>query len=1156
MVTRIVSKLFSGIVLLAMAFSLCLPPSTAIAQSPAKKPEIPANTLIGTPASDQEISEIKARADGTVNVMLELVDQPTSLVYAQSLKSAGIQSASLSAIDAFNQIQQSQQTLVSALSAQKIDATVLYQVHAAYNGVAVKINFDQLKQLKTLPGLKAIHAIISKSPDNWESVPFIGAPAVWQLGLTGVTGAGIKIGVIDTGIDYLHTDFGGSGTGYDTYDFTTIGDPGDPYPTTKVAGGWDFAGDAYDPDPQSTTYQPIPTPDPNPMDCAGHGSHVSGTIAGYGVNGDGSTYTGSYGEGMDFSSFLIGPGVAPEATLYALRVFGCEGPTDLVTEAIDRAVDPNMDGDPSDHLDVINMSLGSPFGSTYDPDAVASDNAAEAGVIVVASAGNAYDTHYITGSPSVSTRAISVASSISNVAYSGFEVNSSTDSGLVGIYPAAPGSPSNVTDPGVTADLKSAPDETRTVNSASYTAPFGCAAPDEDYYTGKIAMVARGYCSFHDKAMYAEAAGAVGIIIYNHSSYIVAAGDPSINMDMSGTPPITIPNMFMTNANAQPIADELAAEGTINGTIAFSTRYTPAVSPADTIDSFSSRGGRRYDSFLKPDISAPGDNIISVAALTGDQAEYLSGTSMASPHIAGVMALLRALHPSWSVEELKALVMNTATHDLTTQPEGAGLTYTPARIGAGRVDVFQASQSLGVAYNAEDSGAVSLSFGVADVPVEQTDFTMTKQFTVENKGGSTADPITYDLAYQSADSWTVEGVDYAILDSAGDPISQITLDPGTSVTLTLKMTVDGTMLTRAKDLTMAASQNGGSRFFMTESGGYITLTVPFAMTGVDRLNLNELRVPVYAVVRPVASMTADQTSFTAGSSGTTNVNLTGTGIGTGLLASQNSLNVPAPTPYISMVTALELKYVGEDQGLSPEAASANIQYVGVMSDVQGEEGVIANTEVFFGISTFGKWSTASAGDTEFDIYIDSTGDGVPDYVVWNSSVSDSNGNASDAFYSKVYDYSTGYAYYQDYINGLPGGFLDTNAYNNNVIVIPVLADYIGLTDENTSFSFWIYSYTRESDLVDIVGGDNGISYDAKYLPIDTTDGSTGAPIYFDLPDTQIPVSYNYAYEGSDGMMSVLLLHHHNAFPDTAQVVDVRARVILPLIMNNGSMVTP
>ena len=123
----------------------------------------------------------------------------------------------------------------------------------------------------------------------------------------------------------------------------------------------------------------IPKPDPNPMDCNGHGTHVSGTATGTGVNADGTAYAGPYNGSVDTAAMGIGPGVAPGAELYGLRVFGCAGSTNLTAAAINWATDPNRDGDPSDHVDVINMSLGSAYGTPDDPSAAASNNAAALG---------------------------------------------------------------------------------------------------------------------------------------------------------------------------------------------------------------------------------------------------------------------------------------------------------------------------------------------------------------------------------------------------------------------------------------------------------------------------------------------------------------------------------------------------------------------------------------------------------------------------------------------------------------------------------------------------------------------------------------------------------------------------------------------------------
>ena len=188
--------------------------------------------------------------------------------------------------------------------------------------------------------------------DNAVSVPRTQAPFAWA-GVNGVRGEGVKIAIIDTGIDYTHANFGGPGTPA-AYQVAFLSDtaPADPAMfgpgAAKVKGGTDLVGDDYD---ANVPAKATPAPDPNPLDCNGHGSHVAGSAAGFGVLANGSTYGGVYDQTIYSNfSFSIGPGVAPKADLYAVRVFGCEGSTDVVIDAIEWAVDNDMD--------VINMSLG------------------------------------------------------------------------------------------------------------------------------------------------------------------------------------------------------------------------------------------------------------------------------------------------------------------------------------------------------------------------------------------------------------------------------------------------------------------------------------------------------------------------------------------------------------------------------------------------------------------------------------------------------------------------------------------------------------------------------------------------------------------------------------------------------------------------------
>ena len=161
---------------------------------------------------------------------------------------------------------------------------VLTKVQDAYNGVAVQIKARNVPRLAALPSVKSVRDVQLFRPTNADSVPFLGTPGVWEN--FGLTGENIKVGIIDTGIDYTHANFGGPGTeeAFADNDGTVI-EPG-TFPTDKVVGGFDFVGDDYDAsseNPDINTAQP----DPDPLDCNGHGSHVAGTAGGPGVLADG-----------------------------------------------------------------------------------------------------------------------------------------------------------------------------------------------------------------------------------------------------------------------------------------------------------------------------------------------------------------------------------------------------------------------------------------------------------------------------------------------------------------------------------------------------------------------------------------------------------------------------------------------------------------------------------------------------------------------------------------------------------------------------------------------------------------------------------------------------------------------------------------------------
>ena len=207
----------------------------------------------------------------------------------------------------------------------------------------------------SVAGVSGIHVSRPIARDNAASNTYTGVPQAWQA--LGLTGKGMTIGIIDDGIDYYHADFGGTdGAAQYAADDPTVIEPG-TFPTAKVVGGYDFVGDAYDAEPgpgESAT----PVPDPDPLACGEHGTHVSGTAAGAGVLADGTSFTGPYNATtLTDHSFAVAPGSAPEASIRMYKVFGCDGSVndDIILAAIDKAV--------ADGVSVISMSLGGPTSS-------------------------------------------------------------------------------------------------------------------------------------------------------------------------------------------------------------------------------------------------------------------------------------------------------------------------------------------------------------------------------------------------------------------------------------------------------------------------------------------------------------------------------------------------------------------------------------------------------------------------------------------------------------------------------------------------------------------------------------------------------------------------------------------------------------------------
>ncbi len=792
----------------------------------------------------------------------------------------------------------------------QLGGTVLADYQSAYNGLKVTINRSKTDELAKLAGVIAVRPLQLMQPDNTRGVALIGTPAVWD-GLAGLHGENVKIAVLDTGIDYTHANFGGPGTtaAYNAADATdtlpanaALFGPAAP----RVKGGTDLVGDAYNAAAAAGSPALIPHPDPNPLDCNGHGSHVAGTAAGSGVLSSGATYTGAYNATtISGNSWTIGPGVAPKADIYSVRVFGCEGSTDVTVDAIEWAVDNDMD--------VINMSLGSSFGSNDDPSAEASTNAAKAGVIVVASAGNSGPNQYITGSPASAEGAISVAANDPIASSPGATLALSTGQ-TISVLNANGATFANGTVYPVAVLRNSYPSGTVALgcSQAQYAAfPGGVAA-----LAGKLIVTVRGTCSRVARAIFAQQNGAAASAMIDTSTGYPPFEGPITGSAETGPYNVTIPFFGVRGLAATSTSDggklRLADKGTATATNA------PLANVNFTgFASFSSGGPRTGDGFLKPDITAPGVSITSTQSGSGNGPLTISGTSMASPHVAGVAALTRQAHPSWKVADIKAAIVNTGN-------PGSVLVNRISRGGTGLVQPAGSTKTQVVALANGSKFDISVNFGVEQL---KSDFSKTKSIKLRNNGSSSA---TFNVAQANA---------------AGSPHT-VSFDKS-SVTVPAGGDAE-VQLTLAVPAATTGSATGPGLSFQEVAG-----LVQFTPASASDNSGITLRVPYYLVPRALSDIQTDL-KLKKGETSTT-----------ATITNKNGVIAGDADFY---AWGLSDK---KDKG----KVSNDVRAIGVQSFPFNA----TNQFIGFSVNTYDPWSNASTN--EFDIYVDVNNDGTDDYVV-------------------------------------------------------------------------------------------------------------------------------------------------------------------------------
>jgi minor extracellular serine protease Vpr len=721
-------------------------------------------------------------------VFLKLPDDPVATVRSRA---PGRQLAEADARAIADDLSRKQDAIIPLIEAR--GGTVRSKLQHAVNGITVQVAPGKLAAVATIPGVVAVKPVLTYHTDNVESVPFIGADATWG-GTPGFAGEGIKVFVIDTGVDYTHADFGGPGTAAAFNDaFAHSTEPANPAffgpAAPKVKGGTDLVGDHYNAnDPNS-----VPVPDPNPLDCNGHGTHTSGTATGFGVALDGQTFHGPYDASTAARPFIVGPGVAPLADLYHVRVFGCAGSTNVVTEAIDYAV--------AHGADVISMSLGADFGIADTADAEASQHAQEAGVIVVAASGNAGNIPYITSSPASGDKTVSVAAVDSHAGFPGADVALSTGTSIRAIDANGAAFADGTTLP-VAVLRTSSGAISLGCNPAEYTAA-GVA--------GKLVVTRRGVCARVARAVFGQKAGAAAVLMINN-----AAGLPPFEGPITSNPdtgePFTVTIPFLGTGSTTAAAFLAANGGTARLTNAFIANPTFRRSA-----SFSSAGARSGDGHLKPDISAPGVSVFSAGIGTGNSGFFLSGTSMATPHVAGSAALALQAHPGWDPDDVRKAMVNAADPSQL-------LGFVPRRNGAGLVQPFAATRSTVVATSGNDEPNVS--FGVAEF---DRDFTGSKVIKLRNLGSRRAS--------FTVSATPVNGSPHTVSVSP----STIAIQPGASATVQVTLNVP------------AATTGDASAF--REAGGIVSFS-PATATSNNGIGLS---VP-YLLVPRARSLVATEIS--------------------------------------------------------------------------------------------------------------------------------------------------------------------------------------------------------------------------------------------------------------------------------------------------------
>lgn len=651
-----------------------------------------------------------------------------------------------------------------------VEFTERHDFSSLWNGMSVEADRAAVSALRRLDGVEAVYPVgIVERPDPEQVDPELGT-ALAMTGADaagselGLTGEGLSVAVVDTGIDYNHPDLGGDG------------DPGrsltaDPDDRTlahpRIVHGWDYVGDEFDAaDPDS----PPPEPDPDPMDPQGHGTHVAGIVGADAATSDGAT------------------GVAPEVHFGAYKVFGTGSSTaDVVVAALEDAY--------ADGMDIVNMSLGASlqWGQDY-PTTEASNNLVDDGVAVVTSAGNAAALGaWSLSAPANAHQAISVASADNTFLDTRvFEVAGlDEDVAFLGMTeaPEPPGEGES--------------DPLAWVGRACVDSQGDTLLDDPQ---GRTALIVRGDCTFAEKYDAAVDAGATGVVIRNNVAGLfagtIAGAEHAGEVWAAG----------VNRTDGEALAD--LAGDSADVVLGFTDATLTAPNPTGGLVSSFSSYGQDLELEFGPSVLAPGGLITSTYPLDQDGYAMLSGTSMAAPHVAGAVALRWEADGSAALDRadrdplaLRDRLQNTAEPAPWSLNPGLGFLDHTFRQGAGMIQIDDAA----TASQAVSPGQIAVGDG--DAPVSTT-------LTLTNEGGT---DVTYTIGHEPAmaTGWSTfaPGFPVGVDDDGGLVLLAAGVQAPDEVVVPAGGRVD-------VDVTIAPPIGSFNVVPNHQFGGYLTLTSP------------------------------------------------------------------------------------------------------------------------------------------------------------------------------------------------------------------------------------------------------------------------------------------------------------------------------------------